>query len=250
MILDALKYLAELGARTAAPTQIQTGDPATLTYLVGGSLVSVPRPVPSRGHVAGDVGTLVSMANRWASDEPAVWIDECNVYLVIDDAEGHRVNTATMVLKKSDVFKRLERLAASPEWLDQKAFLRLLRVDLAGTLPPGILLDRVRKLRFESGQVTTQEAVRNRESMGRQITAAASGDGEIPEQVALELSVFSDTPELAVTCAVDVDPGRGLLQLMPLPDELERVTEIALNGLRKFIAGAVDEGVKVYLGRP
>ena len=250
MILDALKYLTELGSKTAAPIQIQTGDPASLTYLVGGSLVSVPIPAPSRAHVVGDVGTLIGLANRWASNGPAVWIDECNAYLVIDDAGGHRANTATMALKKTDVFKRLEGLAASPAWLDQKAFLRLLRVDLAETLPPGILLDRVRKLRFESGQVTTQEAARNRESMGRQITAAASGDGEIPEQVALELSVFGGTPELTVTCAVDIDPGRGLLQLMPLPDELERVTEMALNGLQQFIAGAVDDGVKVYRGRP
>ena len=250
MIHEALKYLIQQGAEAAAPMQVETGDPAKLTYLVQGKLVEIPKAVRPRTHTAEDIETLVATANRWEAAGPVIWVCEIGAVLVIDDADGHRVNTVTMHLKESEVFAKLRELDRAKPWLDQRAFIRLLRIDLAGTMPPGILLDRVRKIRFESGQVTHQEAARNRESMGRQVTAAISADGEIPEAVALEVTVFRGLMPAVITCSVDVDPGRGLLQLAPLPDELERVTELVLDDLKDRLTEDTGDGVTVYRGKP
>lgn len=250
MIADAMKYLAGMATEASRPMPVEIHDPSKLAFLVGREIVEVPRPVPARVHTADDIDTLVSLANRWAVSEPVIWVNEDDAVLVLDDLSGHRVNTVTFALDWSEKFARVRELAETKPWLEQKAFIRLLRIELAGTLPPVMLLDRVRKLRFESGQVTTQESVKNRESMGRQVTAAASGDGEIPESVTLEVKVFRAGESFPVACSVDVDPSRGLLQLAPLPDEIDRVTRLAVASVADAIERAVDKSVKVYIGAP
>jgi hypothetical protein len=250
MIADALKYLTSLAQGAMQPVKVETGDPTKLTYLLGPNRVDIDKAIPPRDHGVDSLTSLGELAERFAGQSPVIWVDSERAVLVLDDHEGHRVETAKMNFVKSDVFRRLESLAVAKEWLDQKAFIRLLRIDLAGTLAPGVLLDRVRKIRFESGQVTTQETARNRESLGRQITAAVSAEGEIPEEVALEVFVFKGVGEsFAITCSVDVDPARGFVQLSPLPDEIHRVMQLAVDDIRARIQSGL-EAIPVYLGRP
>jgi len=260
MIREALEFIADLKAASISPRPIDTGSSENLVFLVpssDGDLDEhrIARAIPPRRHEVGDLATIVKLANRFADKDednssPVVWINENMISLVIDDNE-HRVNTATLVLEYADVFRCLQKLVGYPGvWTEQKAFIRLLRVDLAGTLPPGILLDRVRKLKFEAGQVTTQIATKDRESLGRQIHAAVSGEGEIPEEVTIEAPVFRGFDRRSIICSVDIDPARGLLQIVPLPDELDRVTRLTLANIQKTIGAMVPESVPVYLGKP
>lgn len=249
MIREALQYVSELVTKGLKPEPVPTGDPAKLTYLVGGEVVEVPKAEPPRQHEATNLETLAAMTERFLEHGPSLWVDEASVVLLIDDV-GRRASRVTMPVEVSEVFARLVALAREKEWLDQKAFVRLLRIDLAGTLPPGVLLDRVRKLRFESGQVTTSEAQRNRESMGRTITASVSAEGELPDAVTLEVRPFKGHGEFALTCSVDVDAARGLLQLAPLPDEIDRVKHLALRQIAEALGATVDGTVPVYLGKP
>ena len=249
MIEQALKYVSDLAARSVKPEPVATDDPEKLTYLVGGQIVEVARPEPPREHEAADLPTLAALADRFAACAPSLWVSDEAAVLVIDDA-GHRAATVTLPIEPSDVFARLESLAKSKEWMEQKAFVRLLRIDLAGTMPPGVLLDRVRKLRFESGQVTTSEAQKNRESLGRTITAAVSAEGELPDCVTLEVRPFKGHEKFALTCSVDVDAARGLLQLAPLPDEIDRVKHLAVKQIADALDDAIDSDVPVYVGKP
>lgn len=249
MIADALMFLAEQARASVAPVLVSDG-PTTQTYLVDDEAVTVLKHTAARAHTVESIACVMAIANRFNDEDnnPVVWVSTNKIVLVIDDTRD-RVETATMPLDETDVFKRLRRLNAG-EWLDQKAFVRLLRIDLARTLPPGVLLDRVRKIRFEAGQVTTGEVARNRESLGRQITAAVNAEGEIPEMVTLAVPVYPQSPAYAVQCSVDVDPVRGLFELKPLPDEIERVSTVAVSEIADMIKAEVNDGILVYLGRP
>ena len=87
--------------------------------------------------------------------------------------------------------------------------------------------------------------------MGRSITAKVSGEGEIPEEVTLEVPVYStpgETARYAVRCSVEVDPGTGRFTLAPPPDELTRVQTLALASIRERLSQGTN--IPAYLGAP
>lgn len=249
MIREALQYLTGLALESQKPVEVPTGDPAERIYLFGKEVVKVALPEPFRKHTAGQVDSLIEVAARFQEDAPVVWVSEDSVVVVLDD-EGHRAHLTTLPLVKSDLFDRLFKLADEPEWLDQKAFIRLLRVDLAGTLPPGVLLDKVRKLSFENSSVVSGSVARDRESMGRSLTSQVKADSELPETVTIVAPVFQLDAPYPIVCAVDVDAARGLLQLLPLPDEIERAKRSAINGLIDRLQKSLAETTHVYHGKP
>jgi len=250
MIKEAFEYLVSLAKASVAPVEVKTGDPRVITYLVGQGPIQIAKPEPPRNHSVDTLADLIELANRFADDgQPVIWVGETRVILVIDDA-GHRVDTVEYALEQSDAFKTLKGLHISQSWHEQKAFIRLLRINFGRALAPGLLLDRVRKVRFENSQITTAEKTRDRESMGKDITSRVATNDEIPESVCLELPVFELCEPESVQCAVDVDPSRGLFQLIPFPDEMERAVDHALMSISNVIGADVEEEVLVYRGEP
>lgn len=258
MIREALEYLTGLATKAASPVKIDS-DPRRLRYVIDGNVVEYDAPPKPRRHEASSLEDLISLAKRFAEtvevdggEHAAVWYDEGNVVLVIDDA-GHRIETATLELLNSDAFVTARNLRDSPRWLEPKPFIRLLRIDLARTLEPAELLDRVRRVKFEAGQATTADVQRNRESLGREITSKVDTVAELPEEVTLLVPVYKtqgETDRLPLRCAVEVDPARGAFQLLPLPDEIERVQHLAVASIRDRLSELLPEAVPFYFGRP
>lgn len=260
MIAEALQFLADLKSKSLAPQELP-GDARISRRVIDGTVHEwFVRPEP-REHEPACLADLIRLAVRFAADDtgsdgnpyvPVVWYDELGVVLVMDDA-GHRIETATLTLAESDVFARLAELRRTREWFEQKAFVRLLRVELAGTLEPVALLERVRKLRWENGVTTSGHVTRQQESLGREIQAKVSAEGELPEEVTLLVPVYKTPGEMGrqpLRCTVDADPALGRLQLLPLPDEIERVRALAVASIGKRLAEGLPETVPCYHGRP
>lgn len=252
MISEALKYLADLGAKAATPIPVENDDPASNVFAINGKLETLAKPFPERDHAAGSLADLIELANRFAADEassPVVWFDRDSVILVIDDAK-RRIDHVGMALVESELFERV--LALKGEWQEQKAFVRLLRVELAGTLPPVALLEKVRRVRFDNGQTVTSEVKRDRESMGREITAKIEADGgDLPEEVTLMVPVYRNPGErdaYPIRCAVEIDHARGAFRLTPLPDQIECAYQAALASIRARLASGLAKNVPAYLG--
>lgn len=252
MIAEALNAITQMAVTAAGPRLIRE-DSREAKYLIGGELTTFEKEHPARDHEAKSLDDVVRLARRFheSEDSPVVWYDFDAVRLVINDA-GHRDETATLNLIPTDVFCRVVGLRTQPQWYELKPFVRMLRIELAGTLEPSELLEKVRRLKFENGSITTAEVARNRESLGREITSRVDGTAEIPEEVTLRVRVWSNLGEderFGVRCAVETDPAMGKLQLIPLPDEIERVKNLAIVGL----AGRLSDGlgdVPSYFGRP
>lgn len=266
MLAEAMKFLTELAAKAQAPVQVAIPDWRAIWYAAGGQHSSIPLPVQPRDHNPATLDDLIALATRFVGDSdgplhvgdldepstPVVWYGEDAVVLVIDDA-GYRVETATLHMQYSDAFARLMSLRAERTWFEPKPFVRLLRVDLAGTLAPGELLERVRSIRFEAGSVTTTESARTRESLGREIRSKVDAAGEIPEEVTLSVPVFKnpgETDRYPCRCAVEVDPAMGRLQLLPLPDEIERTARLAVTSIGGRLRAGLPESVPCYRGTP
>lgn len=262
MLDAALKYLAELATKAAAPVKVDTKDPREVAYAINGEVKTYGTSIPPRQHHAGTLADLIKLANRFASAEeldgasndtrPVVWYDRDRVVLVLDDSM-YRMETATLDLGCSDVWRRLCEVSLGKLKFEQKAFVRLLRVELAGTLDPVVLLNAVRKVKFGTDAVTTGLVQRQRESMGREINSRVETDGaELPEEVTLSVPVYKTEGERArypVRCSVEVDPAEGTFRLLPLPDELERVYNLALDNLEERLASGLNE-VPYYRGKP
>lgn len=253
MLADALKYLASQAATAVAPQRVETDDPWSVTYAVNGDLKKIETATRPRGHKPGDLDALVALANHFAEDPenaPVVWFDEEAVVVVVNDHD--RVERATLTLETSDVFARLESLAASKAKFDQKQFVRLLRIELAGTLDPVVLLNPVRKVKFTNESSVSGEVRKGKESMGRDITSRVEADGEPPEEVTLSAPVYKTPGErdrYPVRCSVEVDPADGTFRLLPFPDELERVKAMAVASVAERLASEL-KGVPSYHGKP
>jgi hypothetical protein len=254
MIAEAINRLSEILVRATAPVPLDLGDPRTKAYVIGGQVVKHDSEPSPRAHEVKHLADLIALANRFAADPtsggpPVVWYDESAVVLVVDDA-GHRLETATFRLTHTDVFARLVDLAKSKPKFDQKAFVRLLRIDLAGTLDPVVLLNAVRAVRWSS--VTDVNVGKQRESLGRDIEARCVDGKDLPEEVTLKVPVFRQADErtpLSLRCSVEVDAGEGTFRLLPLPDEIDRVLQVAVASIAERLTGQLD-GATAYYGKP
>lgn len=255
MLEPALRWLAELAQKAAAPIEIKSDDPRIANYLIDGIVQRFEKPVAPREHTVETLSDLVALATRFSEDEdyaPTTWYDGTEVTLVIDD-NAHRAECASMALAKSDVFARLDEINVKKPKFDQKAFIRLLRIELAGTLDPVILLEKVRRLKFENGVRTESTIQRAQESLGRNIVSKVESDGEIPEEVTLQVPVFKSpgpADRHPLRCSVEVDPGDGTFRLLPLPDEIERVQQRAVDLVGEWLRANLPDSVPAYQGSP
>lgn len=251
MLKEALQYLAGLAQESARPTKVDINDPSAVRYLTGsGAVVTVEVPAPPRQHEVCQLADLIALAARF--DGSVVWYDEGGVVAVFDD-DGHRAGRATMGLVESDLFAAVRHLAALKPAYDHKGFVRLLKITLAGTLPPSFLLDVVRRVKFDNGTVTHSESRKSRESLGREITATVSAEGEIPDAVTLLMPVYKtlgETHPYPVRCTVEVDPLEGSFRLLPFPDEVERVQQLAIGSIAERLGEQLPDGTPCYYGRP
>jgi hypothetical protein len=250
MIKDALEYLFSQHGRRVEPIDLGIKDATARHIALDGTISRIDVPAKPREHRPASLDDLIKCVDSFGSD-PAVFFDEEAVVAVLD-GEGHRVELASFILAKSDQFTTIRGLSQRG-WMDQKSFIRLLRIDLAGCMEPAQLLDRVRKLSFESGQTVRSEVSRQKESLGRLITAAASGETEIPEEVDVHLSLYKSLGEnevYTIRCSVEVDPTRtDAFRLLPMPDEIESIQHAHMGDIRCRLTAGLP-GIPVFYGHP
>jgi hypothetical protein len=249
MIREALEYFASEVRWANAPKDLPS-TPRTVRRLVHGEVKEWDIPVEPRDHFPATLDEVIALATRFAAEKPVVWFDHEQVVLVIDDA-GHRIERATLNLEVSDTFGVVQMLRKDKPWYAQPDFVRLLRVELAGTLDPAVLLNRVRKLVI--GQKTTTEVNRRGESFGHEINALAGKDTDPPDEVDLCLPVYKTPGEqvpVYVACTVDVEVAQPKpFRLIPKPDEVERVLQVAVGAIGERLRAKLPEGVACYHGR-
>lgn len=231
--VDSIARLAREGE--AVQLEAVPGDPTGLVVaLAGGQILERFQPPPPAD--SAKLTTLTSLADWVAAkpdEDPVVYV---SVYAVTAiRRKCPRRSRADWILGTSGVYKTLLGLRDRPQTHDQKAAIRLLRIELAGTNTDGIV-PAFRNLKFtEAGQATgviEQKAV----NIGRTLQAQLTG--EVPETIRFEVPVladpFSGCDRQGVMVAVEVDFPTKQFQFVPFPMELERAVAATVAQLAEL----------------
>lgn len=247
----ALAFIANTVLATQKPYLLaECSGGREATYAIGGKVTTELKKIAPRTHHVNSLDDLIASAIKLSTGPDAVvWYNEQHVVAILNDDE-FRDDMITFTLQYTEVFKRVANLKES---FDQKRFVRLLRIELAGTLPPITLLNPVRKVKFENGLIVKGEVSRQRESMSRELKSEVTTDGaDLPEGVSLQVKIlknFGEDIELPVKCSVEVDPSEGTFWLLPLPDEIQRVQNWVLADIGERLKAGLGE-IPCFLGSP
>jgi hypothetical protein len=248
---ETLEFLDGNSAERIKPIPLETGDIAAKMFAINGEIKSIPIAAKPRDHRLMSLDDLIAMVTEIDGEEhlSAVFFSEQMVVSVLDYSD-YRRNLATFSLIKSDAWQTVLGLK---QWLDHKAFVRLLRIDLRGCIENSELLDTIRSIKTENGAVVKSDIGRQKESLGRSITGAVLTEKEIPEEVNLELPIYKSLGEdqlYVIRCSVEVDPMRSEpFRLLPMPDEIDRAQQRAMGSIRDRLKEALPD-VPAFYGHP
>jgi len=252
MLEQALAFLAMQAQDAAKPIKIRE-DHEGEEWVFGEQHFSFEKEISPRKHKFDDLSDLLEFLDGIEPSESdhhrvIVWYDLGQITAVIDNDE-RRLNTATLAIKATPYWKTVLQLGL---WLEQKEFIRLLRLELD---IPGVseVLEKVRKIRFENGVVTSQTRQRDQESMGREITSRVTVDGELPDELTIAFMPFDvrglEYYQAQIKLFLEVDTSRGMFRLIPAPRQLDLVANSFLSHLGREVKRTIPH-IPVYNGRP
>lgn len=217
-----------------------------------------------RAHTVSDLASLAAAVARWASESDAasgpgatLWISSAEVVFLLDD--GARLDQVTLPLEASRARRAIEQLVGG-EPLAQKPLEWLLRTDLYGVIPREQLLDKVKRIRWSSGQTVDATAGSNaRESLSwENVSSAAWGDAEPPDTVRADFYWWDGFGELSpvfVDLAVATSYEDRKIGFRDVGTGLKGAEFAALEQLRDAIEEKLAEAgatalVSTFFGRP
>lgn len=247
MLTEALESLAAQAVQAQEARELKLPGDGRVTYVdQGGTLTKYDVSPPLRSHRVDSVDDLIAAAKKW-NKSPVVWLNGDSIVLLPDDAD--RRDKVSLPLVKSHQFATLVRLGKEP-MLDQQGLVRLLRIDLQGAAGRADLLAVVRKIKWRQSSAGDASIQHGSESLGKSIEAEVSGAGAIPEQVLVSCPVYQNHGErefkVSILCDLEIDAASQKFRFRPLPDEIERVTDAALDGIRSRIADALPDTAMFY----
>jgi hypothetical protein len=200
-----------------------------------------------------ELSAYIEYAKGTLQATPVVYYSPDGIAVVLNDGtESLRADTATIELKPTKAHTTLKQSA--DKWLQQKDFIRLLRISLADCLgEDGAQLVKVLRLvNFKGGSSGFGKVEHGRESMGKDIEDEVTSDaGPIPEQVTLLVRLYEDRglqTRFPVRCAVEINSREALFNLSPLAGSIEAAVDEQMSAIGSLIDQATD--CPVFYGTP
>jgi hypothetical protein len=183
-------------------------------YVLDGQVIEMPAPLANRD--LSSLNALLEYAKTFVDSEdssPQIWHDAGSVMLLPDSRDQR--TRASFPLAWSSQFTMLQRLAAKPEPMEQRQFVKLLQVTLRC---PAVLVTPWRKLDFKSQAQASGEVGFARDRMGREISAQVEGTADLPDKVPIEFPLYESEGEresYTIVCDVDVEAMAQRITLLP-----------------------------------
>jgi hypothetical protein len=238
LIAEGLKMLVDLIGRGDAPVSMDNVGLAGRSYALGGEVYDLPPPLYRRE--VGSVDDVIACAKEawehWQELEtpirngpPVIWVWPTGVVLLPDGKDSRE--TVHFSLTYSRAWGCLKEFALMPKLLEQKAFVR----ELVHTFEcdPAIIAPW-RKLDFNRSVLTQGEVAHGRDRLGREINAQASGIGDLPETITVDVPIFEQLGQrdrYAVTTKVEIDASACRIGIIPRATELATMEEGHLAGI-------------------
>ena len=242
---EALELIQETAQQAQAAQLIDIADVRMAHYQIGSEVKDFEIPPMPRDHA---VNSLQDMIAYVAENKSAVvWHGTDGVIAILDDLD--RRDRVTFALAFSQRMETLRKLAKEKPTFDQTKFIRLLRIDLG--LDNTAVVAKFRKLDWENGDKARGDVKHGDARLSREVIAKVEGIDQLPEEIRVPVPVYrqaGEREEYEVLCAVEIDARNQTFQLLPLPDEIERVIDLHQADIRSRLDA--DLTCPVYYGRP
>ena len=230
------------------------GESRRVLIAAAGSYTLHDIPAPLRLHKINTLEDLTKEAEDAATAAvgrvgPALWYEHAAVVLTYDYDD--RRDRATLTLIESEQFKTLKALQTIRA-LNQAAFCRLLKHDLAGAIPD-TLLPTIRRLTFTKNAGGNSDLQHGRDTMGRQVEAAVVGAIDIPEYLTAAVPIYANpglTKRHEIRLSLEISTTTEEFILRPLPDACQNAVDAAQAWIGNALRDLAPESCSVINGRP
>lgn len=207
------------------------------------------KPAP-RNHRLHDLDAVIAFCRRWGTERTVIWLGEKAVVVHVDDAT--RRDRATLPLRFTSTFETIRKLSTSGQSkkLLQPDFVRLLRIDLAGThLSHPNLIQKFRNVRASANTATSGQIEHGSEAFSREATAKVTGADLLPEQVTLNTAVYlaSLTHTVDITCEIEIDASAPAFAMTPTGDQIEKAIADTLAAFADEMQERLDNEGKSFI---
>ena len=262
MLQEAIELIQQTAVKAAGAEIIPIDNDGRMEAVsIGGEIREIAVSPPLRKHIVHTLDDIINYVKTGSNHDhvdkyrpwhcpkhdPVVWHGENTVTLILDD--GNRRDSATFLLTKSDKFQTLGKLANEQPWLDQKSFIRLLRFHLG--LDNVKVVAPFRRLQWETGAKVDSQVNRGDARIGKSIIETVEGVDQLPDEIDVPTPVYSESgerEEYLVRCDIEIDAANQRFQLVPLPDELVRIVDLAQASIRRRLESSLQ--CPIYYGNP
>lgn len=235
---------------------VDVKDPRKILLQQGDKLIERDIPPAFRSHEVYTLFDLIAAAKHEAfCVAPTIWHNDEGVILLLNDHD--RREQVTLSLELSPAFTSLAKLGAEVAAGDHtgfepKALATFLRRNLAGTLYDRRFVENLRKLKWKTQEELRQQFGAGKESIGKDIEAELQADVPIPEELTIEVPVYTNPDEddkFTVRCLVDVDAFTKRINFLPEPGSLEAAMQAKQKDIRERLDAELPK-VPIFQGTP
>ena len=205
-----------------------------------------PSEVYSAAIRSGVLDLDVSSYDRAGNEITAlrVFLGESGLLCVMGWSDNFNSDQYRCPFKKSPPMLALER----PQALEQDAFVRFLRIDLAGAIDKSIL-GLVRNVRWSKTETAggSVDQMKQDHSLGRSVELQVTGADKLPDATPVEIKVFDAewAVPFRIECALEVLHNDRKFRLTPFPGQLSAAIKKQID----LVAEACPEEIKPHLYR-
>lgn len=223
-------------------------DPRKAYVRHGDELREIVVPPPLLGAEVETLDGLFDAIRAFgAEDNASIWHDQAGIVALLNNDD--RLETVTLRLRYTEQFFALRQL---PKVFDQRSLILFLKRDLGGAIDDG-LLAVFRQLDFTKREEAGGAVKHGDESLGRSVHAAVTGRADIPEFINVSVPVLMNrdlVQSAGIRLSVDIDVQRCLIQLSPMPDEIERALLMTQDHIHRVLCERGDCEFHVFAGTP
>jgi hypothetical protein len=200
-----------------------------------------------RGHVVGDLGSIVSMAVRMAgeSEHPSCWYSRNGIDLLINDYE--RIDRVVLPLQLSPQLLALKELEKQRTF-DQRSVVYFLRTTFDGCLDAaGDIVMILRNVKIKANLDGSSSVEHGKSSLGKTISSEVTGAKNIPEVVQVDVPIFANGfPSIreSIRLAIDIDEQTVSFKLQTLPNQVELAIQRAERTVGEQLRESIQEVVQ------
>lgn len=257
MIKEAMEWLSDLSNRAQKDRVIRPeAEPDHIYYLrhSDGSLERRDAELLPRRHELYTLEDLVDAIKRYRGGGTTVFAGNGRITaLLADDDDARGRGRVGMELVFSHQFTKLRELDQRRGMISQKAFIDLLRIDLAGCVSVDTI-DLFKSLKHTtSGETESSVSASAQQVSKKVLLECRSGGKDIPEQIFVNVSVYDNVPaveQVVVQCVVSSDLANMQFALIPMAGEVSRGLRITDAAIVSELQRLLGEDAAVLAGKP